>query len=137
MLVRLTGMLFNCFIDRMLKLFAETGSTPVKLMTSTLISLFPIARKLAVVAKVWVYVAPGATVAETVSSTHEPPPSREYRILKLVTFTSSRFFILALTWVVAVSAVDVNNLPDRGAIIESSKRSLSEIEPAHVPVFGT
>jgi hypothetical protein len=55
---------------------------------------------------------------------------------KLVTEASSRFFMRTLIVVVEESSVDVNFLPDVGAMIESIFRSLSEIVPMHVPLFG-
>ncbi len=71
----------------------------------------------------------------TGSVTHAPPFT-EYFILKLVTLASSRFFIRALMVVVAVNAVEVNLLPEVGAVIATIFRSLSEIVPEHVPLSG-
>src|SRR4051812_30751028 len=73
--------------------------------------------------------------AAIVSETNAPPLI-EYFTSKLPEGASSRFRILADITVAVVSEVEVNFLPDAGAIMASTFRSLSEIVPLHVPVFG-
>ncbi|MFX4770415.1 hypothetical protein ABTB41_20065, partial [Acinetobacter baumannii] len=54
---------------------------------------------------------------------------------KLVTGAWSRFFIRTLRLLPVIS-VDVCLRPERGVVIESSFRSLFEIAPLQLPVFG-
>ncbi len=74
-------------------------------------------------------------VVSTFSVT-QPLPLIEYFNWKLVAGVSSRFLMRMLTIVEAFNWVDVNIRPDFGEIRASISKSLSEIVPLQVPVFG-
>src|SRR5215217_6541870 len=79
---------------------------------------------------------PPAAIVLTTFSVTQPLPLMEYFTWKLVAGVSSRFLMRTLTIVEAFNCVDVNIRPDFGERRASISKSLSEIVPLQVPVFG-